>query len=196
MHLLAAKADTTKPAKVEVVKELKDHTVKELVKIYNEVATKLSESTLTAFRSKAIAISRVEAIRKELERVEKVKTKVAKEAKKASKTKTAKVVEPTPKTDDKPKSKGRTSTKRFTFGSKVSAEEVENMIKDTFGSMFKISKVEFVGSHYWHCDLKLKGSKLVAKKVRVDYLVNYLRIPRVFKESRKAILEQAQTACT
>lgn len=190
MHLLAATVDTNKPAKKIIEKALKDHTVKELVQMYNTLAKVLGYKTLTAFRGKDIAVARVEKLQKEEKLMLGQRSKAKKSTKKET-TKASKVVKNTPKTDDKPKSKGRTSTKKFTFGSKVSAEEVEAMILSTFGSLFKVSKVEFVDSHYWYCDLKLKGSKLSAKKVRIDYLVNYLRIPRIFKESRKMILEQA-----
>ena len=190
MGAQAAKdATSAKPVveDIELPTSLKALTMKQLVALHNQFAEVLKIDTLKAFAGKGKAVARVEKLAKEADELG-----VFDEPKPTKKVKShGKVPKADKKTDEAPKAKGRASTKKFTFGKNVSTYEVKAMITETFGDTFTTNKVEFVDAHYWYCTLRLKGSKLVAKKVRVDYLVNYLRIPRIFKESRKAILETA-----
>ena len=180
MHLLADSTKTDKPM-----------TLKEMVVVYNTLAKASGQPEVKTFGSKALATKRIAKLEAETKpAVPSKPTKEAKPAKPAKKA-TKKVAKKAEKVE--PKTSGRKSTKRFTFGKHVTAAEVKSMITKTFGDLLVVSKVEFVDQHYWYCNLKLKGTKITAKKVRVDYLVNYLRIPRAFKAERKAILEQAQT---
>lgn len=185
MHLMTNpnKSDTTVKTKPL---PLKDHTVKELVVLYNGLAKELDIPTLTAFRNKKSAIERVEKLTKEFNRTLETVGDVKDADKKTSKKTNKKANKKVDKKADK-----KVSTKRFTFGKKVESKQVESYIKETFGNKFKIIDVEFVDEHYWYCSIQLKGTDLVAKKVRVDYLVNYLRIPRIFKEHRVALVAHA-----
>lgn len=143
-------------------------TLKQLILEHNKLATKLEKPPVSRFANKTKAIIALKALMA-IDECRRYKRLAEKQTKKSNPRKA--------------------KAGKATFGKNISAEGVHAAIEKVFGTLFITKNIKFVDKHYWYCDLKLKGSKLAAKKVRVDYLVNYMRIPRAFSEQRKAILE-------
>lgn len=161
---------------VKMPADLKSLTVKKLVTLHNKLAEQLGVNSVKHFANKPSAIKKItklsDALGDSILKVSGIEckkpTKLTKPAKQEEQTKTS---------------------KRHTFGSKISAKDVTEMITSTFGeNTFVVRNVVFENEHYWYCNLMHVDSGLQAKRIRVDYLVNYLRVPRAFKTVRSEIL--------
>lgn len=64
----------------------------------------------------------------------------------------------------------------FRFGSKIDEAIVMSYSDYVWGNLFKLSNVNFDG-HYWYGDITHTPTKETGKHLRLDYFINYMRVP-------------------
>lgn len=64
----------------------------------------------------------------------------------------------------------------FRFGSRITADLVMQHAKQVWADRFSYSNIEFDG-HYWWADIADPKTGAVAERLRLDYHINYERLP-------------------
>ena len=63
------------------------------------------------------------------------------------------------------------------FGSKITEDTINAYNKEIWGSEFKLTNIRFKKGHYWMADITNTESKESINELRLDYFINYMRIP-------------------
>jgi hypothetical protein len=82
---------------------------------------------------------------------------------------------------------------KFRFGSKIDAATVVSYAGEIWGGTFEISNVEFVDSHYWKGSVTNKEG-ISVDNVRLDYLINFCRVPTSLKTPEVQAVQQKAIA--
>lgn len=63
------------------------------------------------------------------------------------------------------------------FGSKIDEDTINAYNKEIWGSEFKLTNIRFKKDHYWMADIESTETGKKTEELRLDYFINYMRIP-------------------
>ena len=123
------------------------------------------------------------------------KPAIGKVVKKATVAKTATKAKPAAKPEALKRAAFSGNCNHLKFGKDINAKTLEGYNKSIFGIEFKLEGIEHTDSHYWTAFIvNTKTKKRSEKRTRLDYLFNYLRIPKGL--STDSVIEKVNTCIT
>ena len=74
----------------------------------------------------------------------------------------------------------------YRFGKKICSTDIEEMVAVVWGGLYTVKNVNFKEDHYWNGTVIEVETGKVSEQVRMDYFINYMRIPEGL-ENRDAV---------